>query len=38
MLWVTLLTVPVVISYQAWVYYIFSHKVTPEELDSDHAY
>jgi len=38
MLYVTLLTVPVVIGYQAWVYYIFSHKVTPEELDSDHAY
>jgi cytochrome d ubiquinol oxidase subunit II len=38
MLYVTLACVPVVIGYQAWVYSIFSHKVTPEDLDSDHAY
>lgn len=38
MLAVSLICVPVVIAYQSWVYYIFSHKVTREELDSDHAY
>ncbi len=35
---VTLISVPIVIAYQIWVYYVFSHKVTPEELASDHAY
>ena len=38
MLAVSLICVPVVIAYQSWVYYIFSHKVTKEDLDSDHAY
>ena len=39
MLGVTLCCVPVVIAYQAWVYYTFAHKVTPESLQSDdHAY
>lgn len=38
MLCVALVCVPVVIAYQAWVFSIFSHKVTEEELDSDHAY
>ena len=31
--------IPVVIAYQAWVYYTFAHKVTPESLQKDeHAY
>ena len=30
MLGVTLCCIPVVIAYQAWVYYTFAHKVTPE--------
>ncbi len=38
MLGVTLACVPIVIAYQAWVYYTFSYRVTPEELGSDHAY
>lgn len=38
MLVVALICVPVVIGYQSWVYYIFSHKVTQKELDSDHSY
>ena len=39
MLGVTLSCIPVVIAYQAWVYYTFAHKVTPESLKSDdHAY
>lgn len=38
MLVVALICVPIVIGYQSWVYSIFSHKVTKEELDSDHAY
>ena len=39
MLGVTLCLVPVVIVYQAWVYYAFSEKVTPETLaNDDHAY
>jgi cytochrome d ubiquinol oxidase subunit II len=38
MLCVALVCVPIVIIYQAWVYSVFSHKVTKEELDSDHAY
>ncbi|MDL2268144.1 cytochrome d ubiquinol oxidase subunit II [Desulfovibrio sp. OttesenSCG-928-G15] len=38
MLAVALICVPVVIGYQTWVYTIFSHKVTKEELDSEHSY
>ena len=38
MLVVALICVPVVIAYQFWVYWLFSHKVTSEELDSEHAY
>ena len=38
MLGVTLSTVPVVIAYQAWVYYVFSHKITDEDLKSEHSY
>jgi cytochrome d ubiquinol oxidase subunit II len=38
MLVVALICVPVVIAYQSWVYYIFSYKVSKEELNSDHAY
>lgn len=30
--------VPIVIFYQAWVYKIFSYKLTPEELESKHTY
>lgn len=35
---VTMFSVPIVIAYQIWVYYVFSHKITQEELASDHAY
>lgn len=38
MLVVALIFVPIVIAYQAWVYVIFSHKVTEEELNDGHAY
>lgn len=38
MLIVSLICVPVVIAYQAWVYYTFSHKVTNEDLYDEHAY
>ncbi len=38
MLGVALSLVPVVIAYQAWVYVVFSHKITDEELDSEHTY
>lgn len=38
MLGVALTGVPIVLAYQAWVYYTFSHRVTQEELESDHAY
>lgn len=38
MLCVALVCVPVVIAYQAWVYYVFSHKVTEEDLYSENAY
>ncbi len=38
MLAVALTIVPVVILYQAWVYYTFSHKITAKELESEHAY
>lgn len=38
MLVVVLIFTPIVIGYQAWVYSIFSGKVTEEELASDHSY
>ena len=39
MLGVTLAAVPVVILYQAWVFWIFRHKVTEDAINSDsHAY
>ncbi len=38
MLVVALLTVPIVIGYQTWVFFTFSHKVTEEELASATAY
>ena len=38
MLAVSAICVPVVIGYQAWVYYTFSHKITWEDLDSEHSY
>jgi cytochrome d oxidase, subunit II (cydB) len=38
MLVVALICVPVVIAYQSWAYWLFSHKITSKELDSDHAY
>ena len=38
MLVVALLTVPIVIGYQTWVFFTFSHKVTEEELSSPNAY
>lgn len=38
MLGVTLVCVPLVLAYQAWVYYLFSGKVTKDILDDDHAY
>lgn len=38
MLGVALVLVPVVIAYQAWVYYTFSHKLSEAEIASDKAY
>lgn len=39
MLGVVIGCIPIVLAYQAWVYYTFAHKVTPESLHSnDHAY
>lgn len=38
MLVVVLIFVPVIIGYQAWVYWTFSHKVTEEELKKDYSY
>ena len=38
MLAVALVCVPIVILYQSWVYWLFSHKVTEEVLDSEHSY
>ncbi len=38
MLVVALICVPVVILYQSWVYYVFSHKISDEDLDSEHSY
>lgn len=38
MLVTVLIFVPIVIFYQAWNYYTFSEKITPEVLDSDQSY
>ncbi len=38
MLAVSLVCVPVVIIYQAWVYSVFSHKIREEDLDPEHSY
>lgn len=38
MLGVALSCVPVVIIYQAWVYTVFSYKITDKELESPHTY
>ena len=38
MLAVTLCAVPVVLLYQAWVYYTFAHKVTEHTLNDEHSY
>lgn len=38
MLGVSLTFVPVVIGYQAWVFSVFSHKITDKDLASDEAY
>ena len=38
MLVVVLICVPVVIGYQAWVYSIFSHKISEKDLASEHTY
>lgn len=38
MLTVALCAVPVVLAYQAWVYWTFAHKVTKETLKDEHSY
>ena len=38
MLLVSLICVPVVIAYQAWVYSMFTFKLADEDMDSEHAY
>lgn len=38
MLVVALIFVPVVLAYQAWVYWVFSYKVTEDEIKKEHAY
>lgn len=38
MLVVAIITVPIVIGYQTWVYFTFSHKVTEEDLASKTVY
>ena len=38
MLVVSLICVPIVIAYQSWVYYTFSHKITKKDLDSEYSY
>ncbi len=38
MLGVALVCVPVVLIYQFWVYTVFSHKITDEDLYSEHSY
>jgi len=38
MLGITLVSLPIVIGYQVWSYYIFSHKLTEEEINNGHSY
>ncbi len=38
MLGVALVCVPIVLAYQAWIFTIFSGKVTKEDLEDEHAY
>jgi len=38
MLVVVCISIPIVIAYQAWVYWLFKHKITEVELETDHAY
>ncbi len=38
MLGAVICAVPVVIAYQLWAFYTFGHKVTKEDLASDHSY
>ncbi len=38
MLGVALVCVPIVLAYQAWMYTVFSGKVTKEDLEDEHAY
>lgn len=38
MLTVTLIFIPIVLIYQGWVYYVFSFKITREELESPNTY
>lgn len=38
MLAVCAVFVPIVIVYQIWTFYIFSYKLTPKELESEHTY
>ncbi|SHN70830.1 cytochrome d ubiquinol oxidase subunit II [Desulfovibrio litoralis] len=38
MLYSVLAILPVVIIYQIWVYTVFSHKITDEDLKSEHSY
>ncbi len=38
MLGVALVCVPIVLAYQAWMYTVFSGKVTEEDLEDEHAY
>ncbi len=38
MLGVVIVFVPIVLIYQAWVYCVFTHKVTKSSLDDEHAY
>ncbi len=38
MLGVALVCVPIVLAYQAWMYVVFSGKVTAEDLEDEHAY
>ena len=38
MLCVALVFVPIVIAYQAWVYRLFKHKITEEDLAYEEAY
>jgi cytochrome d ubiquinol oxidase subunit II len=38
MLGVALVFVPIVIAYQTWVYYVFRHKITEEDLAAEEAY